>query len=281
MDYFSNLAVLTVPKWVKLTISMVLAVLTLLYLVAGLFGVLDPNRPGWIIAGAYILGILIPIFILVLVISFSETGVQALTAKTATYLSRTIPASTVLLLEPYGKFRSPESAKRKLPKTKTPVVKVQAASNMAVANYIIEVPPSNLIDQGTNSGVKVVLLRLELNATKLNMNLIFAKSMIESFHGMTETKSQIDDLDIKTVFPHTIEGSENEGYWFNSKMIPRHMNGQDYLAVVAVKRLADDFLINPILKLDLAQDLMLMIRAALNERPELFQSREDFYETVS
>lgn len=280
MEVFSNLASLVVPKWVKVTVVLILTILIILYLTSAVMGILDKNRSGWLEAGAYILGTFTPLLIVVLFVSFSESGTKGLTLKTSHYLTRVIPDRTVLLLEPQDKFQTAAAIRKRLHDTPVPEVKIQASANMTTANYIIDVPPSNLVNASPSGSKKddhkVVLLRLELNATKLNMNLMFSPDLLkETISGSSEK------YDIKNIFPHSIEGAEKEGYWFNNVMITRRINGKEYMALVAVKKLANDFLTSPIKKLDLAQDLMLMIRSALNERPELFEDYNSFYDIAS
>lgn len=270
MEFFSNLAVLVVPRWVKAAVVFILAALAFLYVGLSIIGVLDQSRPGWIVAGTYILGVLVPILLLVMVIGYAQTGVDALTAKTSEYLTRTIPGRAILLKDPDSGFKSAASYPKRLPKTKAPVVRVQASANMSVANYIIEAAPINLSKLSTEPA-RILLIRVELNATKINVNIMFHPDLLKKLHLENN-----GEYDVKRLFPHTINGSQQEGYWFNEELVTRVFFGTEYKALVTARRLSEDFLVSPIKKLDLAQDLMFMLRSVLNERPELFELAADF-----
>jgi hypothetical protein len=258
VDLINNASILVIPRWVRATVLSILGLLALLYLITSAIGIIDNTRSGWIEAGTYILGILLPFLLIGMIVSYSHSGVDALVARSAYFLSDSIPSLTVMFCEPADNFRNAftrgDAKARSMPK-----VRVQSAPNMSIANYVVTAASLSEAKPGEPVTQRKVVFRIELNATKANVNILFARKLLV-------TKPAPEEL-----FPHSIDGARHEGYWFASGYTPRHLDGTDYEAIVAVKRLDTDFLSNPIRRLDFGQDLILMLRAMLSERPELFE----------
>ena len=265
MELINNATILVVPRWVRATVIAILGILATFYLGTTLMGAYDPDHEGWIQSGAEILGILIPLLMLGLIAGFSHSGVEALVARGASYLSDTIPRLTVLFHDPSDNLADstqPTHGKH-MPQ---PAVLVQSARNLAIANYLVE---ASSLSEDTSSILtfrREIPFRIELNATKANVNVLIPMDIIEA-----ETQAPSP----QSLFPHSVAGAEHEGYWFAKELVPRKFLGKDYVAIVAVKRLPADFLINPLHRLDFGQDLIFMLRSMLNERPSLFAKAGD------
>lgn len=260
MNLISNLSIMVIPRWVKAIVSLIVVALTVAYIAIAILGATDDTKPGWIEASAYLLGILLPFMFLALILGFRESGVDALVARSARYLSQTIPSLAVALQEPaqqfhvYGGGYKPRDARR-------PRVRVQSAANMTVANYVVEAYPQSDFVNGEPACARKLAFRIELNATKANINILVEKSLLP---GDYKT------LDPADLFPNSVSGAKHEGYWLNEHLLEREIAGTSYIAIVVVKRLSEEFLTNPVLQLDFGQDLMLMLRAILDENTKLF-----------
>ena len=265
MELINNATILVVPRWVRVTVIAILGILATFYLGTTLMGAYDPAHEGWIQSGAEVLGIIIPLLMLGLIAGFSHSGVEALVARGASYLSDTIPRLTVLFHEPsdiVSDSTKPTHGKL-MPQ---PVVLVQSARNLAIANYLVEASSLNEDIAGTATFRREIPFRIELNATKANVNILIQKDIIAG---------QASEASPQSLFPHSVAGAEHEGYWFAKELVTRKFLGRDYMAIVAVKRLPADFLISPLQRLDFGQDLIFMLRSMLNERPLLFAKAGD------
>lgn len=252
MDLFGTANAVVVPRWVKAAVVVLLLALIVAYGFSIVLGILDEGRSGWLEASAYLLGVLIPILILVLVVGFSEGGVAALRVRTQEFLVKVLPASFPALEEPATRFMRPGSSSLRSRNARKLQALVQHAPGTCIANYKVTFTPD-----GTDMR-KLIVFRLELNARKVNFNLIF--------DAAAEQGISMD------AFVHSIEGATHEGYWFNSALINRTIDGRPVRCLVGAKKLEDDFLVNPVAKLDLAQDLMLMLRSFVNEAPGAFET---------
>ncbi len=256
MDLFGTASAVVVPRWVKAAVVVLLLSLIVAYGFSIVLGILDEGRSGWLEASAYLLGVLIPILIIVLVVGFSEGGVAALRVRTQEFLVKVLPASFPALEEPASKFVRPGSASLRSRHARKLQALVQHSPGTCIANYKVTFTPDGADVQ------KQIVFRLELNARKVNFNLIF-----DTPAG--DQRSEDISMD---AFVHSIEGATHEGYWFNSALINRTIDGRPVRCLVGANKLEDDFLVNPVAKLDLAQDLMLMLRSFVNEAPGAFET---------
>jgi hypothetical protein len=264
MNLVSNISILVVPRWVRNLVLAIMALLSLCYLALAIIGVLDQDRPGWIEAGTYILGILIPFLLIGLLAAYSQSGVEALVARTARFLDETIPALCNLFNEPVGPYRL-AGKQAAAPRARRPKVYVQSAQDLAIANYIVLARPQAPFADPDALALRRIPFRIELNADKANVNILLDPAALKT-HGMAKS--------IAELFPHSTKGAAHEGYWFADGFIERELSGQSYCAAVAVKRLPPEFLTSPVARLAFGQDLILMLRAMLAEQPSLFAKAE-------
>lgn len=263
MTGVSSLSIIVIPKWVRFTVIAILGCLSLIYLGFAIIGVLDSSRPGWIEAGSYVLGTLVPLILLGLILSFSQSGVEALAERTSDYLARGIPALTRLFYEPQGRFlRAGQTVGPKSHGAIQPEVMVQANHGHSIANYKVELDPAKLGLDETRQTPLVCVFRLEINATKANVNILFP------CHEGTSRCASVTDL--LAHFPHTVEGARYGDYHFSSSPVQRRIDGEDYIGIVCTKKLGEDFLTNPVARLSFGQDLMIMLRSFVNEAPDRF-----------
>ena len=262
MGPVSNLSIIVIPQWVRVTIILILSLLSLLYLTFAVIGIVDDTRPGWIEAGTYLLGTLIPLILVGLILSFSQSGVEALAERTSAFLSSGIPSLTRLFYEPQGEFRRARDLDiRKMPAPNRPRVFIQSNRAHSIANYRVELEAAKIGLVDDVVGDLVCAFRLEINAVKANINVLFP---VDGAQAEAVVK------DFAACFPHTVEGAKFEGYHFSSTPIKRKVDGKDYHGMVCSKRLEDDFLTNPISRLAFGQDLIIMLRALIVEAPDHF-----------
>lgn len=254
MNILSNVAIIVIPRWVKGTIIAILTMLALAYFGLSVLGIYDPSRPGWIEAGTYILGILLPFILTGLIIGFSQSGVEALLRRNADFLGRSLPNLAVLLGDPDGPMADATGA-HTAPAPR-PQVQVQYARNSSIANYAITIDPDFARNLDGFGKTRRLLFRIELNAMKANVNVMLPRSAIKT--------------PVRELLPHSIQGAMQEGYWFADLPLLRKFAGMEYEALVAVMKLDEDFMTNAVKRLQFGQDLMLMLRSFLHERPELF-----------
>jgi hypothetical protein len=255
MELISNVAIVMVPRWVRASVIGILAALALLYMGLGFAGIYDNTRPGWLEASTYILGILLPLVLIGLLVGFSHSGVDALIRRNARFLRQSIPAMAALLGDPPGDFVPMSNVQPK--DAAPPRILVQSAANLSIANYCVTITPEFAERMDGLGEKRQIAFRIELNATKANVNVLLPLACAKQKP--------------ETIFPHSIRGAANEGYWFAQELIGRKWRGIDYVAIVAARKLDADFLTNPVKQIDFGQDLMFMLRSMLWERPELFQ----------
>lgn len=256
MDILGSFNAVVVPRWVRAAVVLLLGALIVAYGTSVVLGILDEQRSGWLEASAYLLGVLVPILIIVLVAGFSEGGVAALGVRTQEFLVRIMPAAFPGLEEPVTNFVPPGASSLKKRKPKKMKAAVQHAPGTCIANYRVVFTPDG-------SGVsREIVFRIELNARKVNFNLILDP----------EAAAEALDVSPMETFKHSIQGASHEGYWFNPELISRRIEGRPVRCIVGSKKLEENFLLNPVAKLDLSQDMILMLRSFVNEAPDLFVS---------
>lgn len=256
MNILGSVNAVVVPRWVRAAVVILLGVLIVAYGISVVLGILDHNRSGWLEASAYLLGVLIPILILVLVAGFSEGGVPALSIRTQEFLTGVLPSTFPGLEEPQTNFQQPNARALRRRRAKKMQSAVQYAPGTCIANYKVTFTPD-----GTGIA-KQILFRVELNARKVNFNLILDPEVAGDMLNAAPAE----------IFKHSIQGASHEGYWFNTELISRTIEGRTFCCLVGSKKLEENFLLNPVAKLDLAQDMVLMLRSFVNEAPGLFAS---------
>ena len=239
----------------KGVILALLGLLAGLYLALSLFGIYDTTRPGWIEAGAYLFGAILPFLLIGLIAGFSESGVDALVRRNARFLRETIPGLTNLLGDPPGSFE-PAGQRGGDAIADRPKVELQSAKNLGIANYAVTIDPAFAARMDQFDQVRMLRFRIELNATKANV--------------VIHLPAANAGRPAAALFPLTIAGAEREGYWFSPEYWVQTRRGRAFHSLVAVRRLDPDFLTNPVKRLDFGHDLMIMLRALLEERPDVF-----------
>lgn len=185
-------------------------------------------------SGTSILGASILPAVLIVYLAFAETGVKALTRKMSELLDKTIP--TALHQEPLVGFAvAGEIGACKIDK--------HAAEGNPRARY-------RLIAQRGDETASMVLL-VELNVSKVN--LVFFIPVSED----------ADKTVIHHCFQESVAGAQHEGYSFDEGLSEVMVDGRRYFRLLARKRLPENFLWDPALKLHFAQDLRMFAYAVM------------------
>lgn len=254
MELFQNLANVFVPPWVRALIVIALATLLgfSLFLTVGAL-MAGGERPDWIEASFYLLGVLLPILLIVFVVSFAQGDATHLKHRTDAFLTRLLPQTLAFFDNPQPAFSNPGTSRRSrriAPKTK---VKVRKNADSCIAVYDITLPEE--------SGMRV-WMKAELNVRKINIVLYIPKDR-------GEREAVLDALQ------HSIEGAVAEGYRVNPAIGESDVPGFPAWSVVLIRQLDDAFLISSRQQLYYAQDLLFFLRAVVGDAPQLFVSGKE------
>jgi len=304
LDFFQALGNIVVPRWVKLTVIFVLLALLAMNLSLGFLGITgDEKQESWIEAAIYLFGVLLPIWLIAFVVMYSDGGPNALKAKTYDYMTKVIPQTLKSLVEEPSEFYDAEKKRGKSVSSNVRVLSNQYKDS-CIGSYILTFleRPSNVIaadmafkvkaedkladktegEQPPKRRKKEIRFSLELNVRKANLIIFIPCDEIREklekpspASDAGERKGLLDDFnfsDISGLFPHTITGSQSEGYLINESLAINEFDGKCYYGLVFFKRLEKGFLTLPQEKLYFAQDLMFMLKAFYNEQTDLFDA---------
>lgn len=280
MDILSYLSNMIVPRWVKVSITVVLIGFLGLFVAIGYLGIIEgSDNGGWIEAAAYVLGIVLPILMIALVVLYSQTGVAALRSRINHYLATVVPDSAQILAAGDRKFVKITSvmnrAKRRATTAGPVVVLAQPERGLCTMNYALHVPVEGAPDNSQKGLYRRVLVRVELNVWKVNVNICVEEELAANLaRELSESNSPplLHAESWKALFPHTLEGAKAEGYKLNPMAVHRRFMDRRYVALVLSRELRPNFMFDISQKLYFAQDLMFMTRAFLTERPDAFET---------
>lgn len=269
MDYFSSFSTIVIPRWAQFCVVVVLLALALIYGALAYQGIVDDSRAGWLMASAQLLAILIPLLLVIVVVASAQGGVSGLITRTRQLLDVTIPERATILVDP--EFLLTGARKVNRPAVTDPEVQVFSTRKAPSAIYAIRCHPHAETDNTAREDGRALVFAVEINATKANVVLLLPTARMDE-GGATSDVGAFSEL-----VPHTLEAARAEGYWVNPRLVRRKLFGQAFTGVVLARRLDADFLVNPVKKLDFAQDLMFMVRGFINEQPGLFLRWQDVH----
>lgn len=278
MNISNQIQIIYIPWWIKIIVTIV--ILISITVCGYLFynALHDVNKSNWLAAGAYLLGIVFPILIIVLVVGGSSFGERSIIKRTERMLVKTIPYHLQFIPEETRVFRDFRKFKlaAQTPKEQLAKITMFYSKGRCYADYRISVPDTDFFQK--------LELRVELNIKRANVNVSlkidYLKDLMkkENFAG-SELKF------LRSKFSHTLEverkqaverdiasatGANTIAYDFSENLLTRKVDGENYLVIVATTALADDTVWNPSEAVFFAQDLMFMIRAFLQECPDIF-----------
>lgn len=228
MDLLQIIKLVSIPKWVKFISLAIIIIFIGLAIYAILGGAYLAD--GIILqAGMGLLGVLIPLSIVILFLTFYEAGISPLKNATEKILIQLIPEVlcklTVNTVHHDGKIQ--------LEKIFLPA---------HTCKYQIIFPDK-----------RELKMELQLNVRKICVVFCFS---LDRF---------IDFSDVENKLEHTLAGARHEGYTTNSVIIHKQAEGTYINSLVLYKNLPSDFLWNSAEKLYFAQDMQVMIQSMVDE----------------
>lgn len=279
MNISNQVQIIYVPLWVRAVVF--LLVFASISICAFLFfrALMDGNKPDWIAAGAYLLGVVLPILLLVIVISGASFGEKSIIKRTEKMLIDTIPYHLQFIPEAkrsfvgFRQFRSSS----KIDTDRLAKIQVFHSPGRCYADYIITTP--------FGGQVLELNLRVEMNVKRANINVWFSLKRLNELMEREGHEGDIREF-LRSRFLHSLgveelQSTENTGsadktntiaYCFNRTFLHRVVDDVEYIVVVATTGLPEDTVWNPSERVFFAQDLMFMIRSFMQERPEIFEA---------
>lgn len=273
MTLGTQIQMVFIPLWARVLVAAL--ILGSLGVSVSLFwtALTGAERPDWITAGAQLLGVVFPVAILGIVLGGGAFGDASILRRTEHVLRRTIPYHLQFLVDDRQVWRDFRSSRRS-PLTdpaRLAAIELHHSRGRCLADYRIRVP--------LDPQAVTLLLRVELNVRRVNINVLLPAARIAALSQGGETVVQA----IQRLFPHSMGATEapetahpgDEAhppirYRFNPTLLPREIDGKPYLAIVATAAVAHDLVWNPSEKVYFAQDLCFMLKAFIQENPAVF-----------
>lgn len=241
MDLLQIIKLVSIPKWVKFFSLTIISIFVGIAIYA-IFG--GPYlADGTILqAGMGLLGVLLPLSIAIIFLSFYEAGVLPLKRATEKVLTQLIPE----VLSHLGAAANQGDSQAQV--TTTPL-------REHICRYRISLPEKRELH-----------LEIQLNVRKI--------CVVFYFDRIQNDKHIADFSDMEKKFEHTLTGARLEGYTTNNVIGHNELNGRHYNSLVLYKALPQDFLWNSAEKLYFAQDLQVMIESLVQEAGDLLISEK-------
>ena len=279
MEFLQNIKLFSVPRWLQVLIVIFLLSIMVANFYVAIVGLSDTNRYSWVQAATNLLGVLLPIFLVVLILAFSQGGINALKAKTEELMIDVVPKALSFISEPGPNFDRPSSGKKPSHDNRDATITPSFQKGSCVCEYKLCIPMLQDSSQENDSQVwHKMYIRLEINVKKVNCILYLPRQNIVS--RLEKEERAFDSIDelcekggkkVADLFKHTIAGAKTEGYSYNETLITEPMEGESYLCFVLVRHLSPNFLWDPAEKLSFSQDLMFMLRSFYLEQTEMFE----------
>lgn len=195
--------------------------------------------------GSSLLGVGFPFLLIILVVSFYDSGTAPLERASAAILDKLVPNILKRITFTCNQDRCHVEG--------VETIRLDAGSCSRVYRVFFKCGPLR----------KVFLMALDLNVRKVNLLLLISEQNKINAVG-------VDGQGIQNTFlPHAIEGAKHEGYLLNPKpsFLPIYHESiaGKYVALVFIKQLPHDFLWNSAEKLYFCQDVLFFVKAALSE----------------
>jgi hypothetical protein len=313
MDLMDSIKLISIPVWVKWLIIFGVSLVGLVNIGVFSIGLLEDHREWWIHASIDLASVVMPIFIVSLLLIFSDAGVDSLIRNTEKIITGLLPKVLENVSDGKPLFYDPVISKSQKRITNKSKVFINFQQSECHGDLVIFVP----VEREGKSYYRELMIRVEINVFKINFDLCLVRDHLLAQLGLSGEAGIANDALLQrtadkllSMVRHTVGGAregsradtrakENaagahgggaesdpaqvaQGYRFNLDLLERRMNGVDYLCLVAARHFPKDFLWDSAEKLFFAQDLMLMLRAFVTERPELFRavSEEQFREMI-
>jgi hypothetical protein len=279
VDLLAKLRFTNIPSWSKYLLFSMLVIIGLVNSMVFFVG-LTSLRDTWVQASIQFLSVFLPVFTIVYVALHIQSGEAALLNSIKRIYLKTLPLALAQIDEagaPFyptgGKVRKKKAAKSNI------TIETNYLAGQIDADFLIHLTPSRLL-----------IIRLEINFRRINFNLYLTRDQVEKILGRTDLAVQEITAKDSTRWVlerigHSVGGASfseakriaigdqdvnyQSGYVFNDQMIQRELAGQQYYCLVAMKTVSQQFIWEVAERVYFCFDLMLMLRAMLDECPEL------------
>ena len=279
MDLLAKLRFTNIPSWSKYLLFTMLIVIGLVNTMVFFVG-LTSLRDTWVQASIQFLSVFLPLFTIVYVALHIQSGEAALLNSIKRIYLRTLPMALSQIDEAGAPFYSTEGRVRikKAEKSKI-TIETNYLARQIDADFLINLSPSRRL-----------IIRLEINFRRINFNLYLTRDQVEKILGRTGlgdpeiTGGESTRMVLERI-GHSVSGAAfseakrialgeqdvnyQSGYVFNDRMIQRELGGRQYYCLVAMKTVSQQFIWEVAERVYFCFDLMLMLRAILDECPEL------------
>lgn len=228
MDLLQIIKLVSIPKWVKFFSLTIIAIFIGLAIYA-IFGGAHLAEGAILQAGMGLLGVLLPLSIAIIFLSFYEAGVSPLKKATEKVLTQLIPeVLSNVTADITQSANKPHVVSRFIPEH--------------TCHYHIVLPEGRELH-----------MELQLNVRKICAVFCFRMDRPVNF---SELEKKLE---------HTLAGARHEEYTTNNVISHNEIEGLHHNSLVLYKKLPPDFLWNSAEKLYFAQDLQVMIQSMVHE----------------
>jgi len=265
MTLLDQLRILRVPGFVKALLALLALSLIVLNVYVIFRGLQDQRYDFWVAAGASLLAAIVPALAIIAALVITESGMAALKRRMQLMLATEIPSELRFTFEAPSPRLDTECRPSKL-KYRPNRARVECGMYREElwANY-------KLTARAADGRAQLAQMRIELVMQRVNVNLLFTREIATRRLNLAPTAS-LEDLGaaFQAAFKHTIAGACGAGYVFNALPMVRMVDGREELAFVATRAIEAEFVWDPAARLEFIQDLVLMMRSFVNERPDIF-----------
>jgi hypothetical protein len=279
MDLLARLRFTSIPSWSKFLLFAMLVVIGLVNTAVFFIG-LTALKDTWVQASIQFLSVFLPVFTVVYVAMHIQSGETALLNAIRRIYLRTLPLALTQIDEADAAFYSTGGKiGANKPKRSGITVETNYLAGQIDADFLINL-----------AATRRLIIRLEINFRRINFDLYLTKAQIERILGRSglsaaEITAKDTTRQILEKIGHSVSGasfsetkpiaigdheaSYQSGYVFNDRMIQRELAGQKYFCLVAMKTVSQQFIWEVTERVYFCFDLMLMLRAMIDECPEL------------
>lgn len=182
----------------------------------------------------------LPVGLIVVALVFGDGGATKLKALTLQILTKEIP-ETIL-----------ENLSADADDSRYSKAKITKKIRGCIADYRLTVHDKNRSNHSSADTLLTFEFKLELNVMKVNFVIWIPEPKPDSTHSVAQ---QLEN------YQSCFFGAEKEGYLQNETLLQGEKKG--FLGMVFIKKLGEDFLINPAQRLYFAQDFAFFVRGLL------------------
>ena len=290
MDPLAKLRLANIPSWSKFLLFGMLIVIGLINSTVFFLG-LTSLRDTWVQASIQFLSVFLPVFTVVYVAMYIQSGEGALLNSIRRVYLRTLPLALAQIDEAQAPFyRTDGKIRSKRLNKSNIVIQTNYLAGQIDADFLIIFGPT-----------RCLIIRLEINLRRINFNLYLTKAQVEKILGradlsVAEITGKESTREILERIGHSVSGASfsearrvvvgdqdpdyQSGYVFNDRMIQRELAGQQYFCLVAMKTVSQQFIWEAAERVYFCFDLMLMLRAMIDECPELTEGSSSKLDTT-